>query len=121
MAGRRIELSGLQPHLDGLRWEFQDAFRIGRNPKAEIVLNDASVGGLHAEILPTAQGWVVRDLGAAGGTSVNGIRVDKKMRRASAQRPHFVRQAAATGRCAGARHTDARPGRTRSVVCPGDR
>jgi class 3 adenylate cyclase len=49
---------------------------IGRSQDSEVALpNDLLVSRTHAVIEQYAAGWVVRDLGAANGTFVNGVRV----------------------------------------------
>lgn len=48
---------------------------IGRMDENDLVLADHTVSRLHAEIVKTESGWVVRDLGARNGVSVNGARV----------------------------------------------
>jgi pSer/pThr/pTyr-binding forkhead associated (FHA) protein len=77
VSGRRIILAGLGPKLDGLRWEADDLLQIGRQNTLDIVLQDASISRRHAEILPTAQGWILCDLGSSNGTYLNGERVSK--------------------------------------------
>jgi HD-GYP domain-containing protein (c-di-GMP phosphodiesterase class II) len=73
----QITLSGLSPAIAGLRWESDRWLRIGRQPNQDIVLQDPSVSGCHAEVLADGAGWLVRDLGSRVGTCVNGIKVDK--------------------------------------------
>jgi S1-C subfamily serine protease len=49
--------------------------RIGRRADLEVPLDperDLEVSALHAELLPTADGWALRDLGSRNGTSLNG-------------------------------------------------
>ncbi len=45
---------------------------IGRDPARTVPILDGKVSRLHAEIVPTAHGWTVRDLGATNKTYVNG-------------------------------------------------
>lgn len=48
------------------------AVRIGRQPDLDIVLPGLTVSRLHAEIISTPSGPLVRDLGSFGGIQVNG-------------------------------------------------
>ncbi len=48
---------------------------IGRVPGSGLRLNDSSVSRQHAELSGAGQGWLLRDLGSANGTWVNGRRV----------------------------------------------
>ncbi|HVV84294.1 MAG TPA: FHA domain-containing protein, partial [Kofleriaceae bacterium] len=50
---------------------------IGRDPaRADLVLDDATVSGAHAELREGAGGrWILRDLGSRNGTFVDGVRV----------------------------------------------
>ncbi|MDT0447193.1 MULTISPECIES: DUF1707 and FHA domain-containing protein [unclassified Streptomyces] len=48
---------------------------IGRVPGSGLRLNDASVSRQHAVLTGAGQGWLLRDLGSANGTWVNGRRV----------------------------------------------
>lgn len=48
---------------------------IGRDPSAEILINDAEVSRHHAVIKLQAEGYVVEDLGSTNGTIVNGERL----------------------------------------------
>ena len=45
---------------------------IGRQNDCHIQINDDGVSRHHAELYPTLQGWLIRDLGSANGTLLNG-------------------------------------------------
>src|SRR5262245_61875727 len=57
-----IQLTGLSPKVEGLKWESDNLLRIGRQATAEVVLQDSSVERLHVEIKFHGQRWVVRPL-----------------------------------------------------------
>jgi two-component system, NtrC family, response regulator GlrR len=48
---------------------------IGSDPDADLVLADDTVSARHAELRPTARGWVIRDLGSTNGILVGDTRV----------------------------------------------
>ncbi len=50
---------------------------VGRVPPNEIVLDDDSVSRAHAEVAKVGAGYVVRDLGSANGTTVNGQPIEE--------------------------------------------
>jgi putative nucleotidyltransferase with HDIG domain len=77
MERSRITLCGISPQFEGLQWESNTVIRIGRMDNMEIILNVPSVSRRHAEVLITARGWVVRDLGSMNGTFLNGVRVGR--------------------------------------------
>lgn len=53
------------------------AFRVGRNPANDLVLNNDSVSGFHAEILRSRDGrFTITDLDSSNGILVNGRRVE---------------------------------------------
>ena len=54
-----------------------DVTRLGRHPDSEIILDDITVSRRHAEVVRTADGYVVRDAGSLNGTYVNQQRVDE--------------------------------------------
>jgi EAL domain-containing protein (putative c-di-GMP-specific phosphodiesterase class I) len=54
-------------------------FRIGRRTDVSLSLIYKTVSGVHAEIVETSQGLVLRDLGSTNGTFVNGVRVDGQL------------------------------------------
>ncbi|MDA8020040.1 MAG: ATP-binding protein [Thermoanaerobaculia bacterium] len=49
---------------------------IGRRSDADIRVNEPTMSGLHAEILPTDDGLRLRDLNSLNGTQLNGMRVN---------------------------------------------
>lgn len=46
---------------------------VGRSADNAIVFDDPNVSRRHAEIAPSAGGWVIKDLGSTNGTKVNGV------------------------------------------------
>lgn len=52
---------------------------IGRDPSADVLVNDSSVSRRHAVIERRAQAWVVVDQRSANGTWVNGARMDEAL------------------------------------------
>ncbi|MCZ7674258.1 MAG: FHA domain-containing protein [Chloroflexi bacterium] len=52
-------------------------YTLGRETNNQVQLNHPSVSRRHAEIQRTPQGEVIRDLGSANGTYVNGMRLTK--------------------------------------------
>lgn len=48
---------------------------IGRRSDADIRVNEPTMSGLHAEIVPTDSGLRVRDLNSLNGTQLNGLRI----------------------------------------------
>ena len=57
------------------RHVFEQQAVVGRDLDCDIPLTNRSVSRRHALVEKTPNGWVVRDLGSANGTSVDGARV----------------------------------------------
>ncbi len=57
----------------------RDVTTIGRHPDADLLLDDVTVSRRHAEVVRTADGTHVRDLGSLNGTYVAGHRVDEHL------------------------------------------
>ena len=71
-----LTLLVLQGPDKGRRFELPDApTLIGRGGE-QLPLTDNTVSRRHAELHPRDGDWIVKDLGSANGTYVNGIRVD---------------------------------------------
>src|SRR5580765_2074065 len=51
------------------------ALRIGRKPANDLVLADEKTSGVHAEIVPEGDRFVLRDLGSTNGTFLDGRRI----------------------------------------------
>lgn len=54
-------------------------FRVGRRADVSLSLNFKTVSSLHAEIVESGTGLVLRDLGSTNGTFVNGLRVNGEL------------------------------------------
>jgi len=76
-----------EPALITMRGDIQgEVFRlrpgrqlIGRRPECDIRLRERSVSGIHAEVVRSQNGVVIKDLASTNGTLVNGARVDNAM------------------------------------------
>lgn len=72
-----------EPALITMRGDIQgEVFRvrygrqlIGRRPECDIRLRERAVSGIHAEVVRSAAGVVIRDLASTNGTVVNGTRI----------------------------------------------
>jgi hypothetical protein len=53
-----------------------DTITLGRDPMADISLNDPEVSRQHARLTKTASGYVVEDLGSTNGTFINGDQLE---------------------------------------------
>jgi transcriptional regulator with PAS, ATPase and Fis domain len=61
--GKQIDISDLSPLV------------LGSDPDCDLVLDDDTVSRQHAEVRPTKNGYVIRDLGSTNGVSINDVRV----------------------------------------------
>lgn len=74
-----LTLLVLQGPDKGRRFELPDApTLVGRDSK-QLPLSDNTSSRRHCEIHPFGDDWILKDLGSANGTYVNGQRVDKQM------------------------------------------
>jgi len=70
----------LQGPDKGRRFELPDAPALIGRESRQLPLGDNTVSRRHAELLPIPDeggGWLIRDMGSANGTYLNGIRVDR--------------------------------------------
>jgi len=52
---------------------------IGRQPPAEVVLDEPAVSRQHCSIYPRRNGWCVKDLDSQNGTLLNGVPISKEV------------------------------------------
>lgn len=83
-AGAFVEIQTGPAGLVGKRLPLPEVgIRLGRASDCDVPLSDPTVSRYHAELrLHPSGGWVVRDLGSANGTTVNGQRVTEASLRA---------------------------------------
>jgi len=67
------------PELVGVRVPLDARVRIGRSPGLELTVADDFVSSTHAQILPSAGGPLLEDLGSTNGTMLGGRRVTGTM------------------------------------------
>ena len=58
---------------------FTQAFQIGRSSTCQLVILHDLVSRIHAEVTPTPQGWLIRDLGSANGLYLDGTRIQSAL------------------------------------------
>lgn len=76
-ADPRLEAPESPGGADAVR--LQGAMIVGRTPESGLRLPVGTVSRRHAELVPTADGWVVRDLHSENGTWVNGERIWERL------------------------------------------
>lgn len=57
----------------------QDVVTAGRHPQSDIFLDDVTVSRRHAEVVKTAGGYAVRDVGSLNGTYLNRERIEGEL------------------------------------------
>ncbi len=68
----QYKLMGLSPGFEGKEFSFDDRLTIGRSDDNTIVVKTAGVSRHHAEINIVGRKVMIKDLGSANGTKVNG-------------------------------------------------
>jgi pSer/pThr/pTyr-binding forkhead associated (FHA) protein len=78
---------GLDPHTDepfepkiysSIELADPDSYIMGRDQKADIVLNHPAVSRTHVQFTPKKGKWMIKDLGTANGTQLNGKTLSKE-------------------------------------------
>ncbi len=57
----------------------KDKLEVGRRPTSDIVLNEASVSAMHAQVIREGSRWKLLNLLSSNGTFVNGEKVTEKI------------------------------------------
>ncbi len=73
-----LTLMVLQGPDKGRRFELPDAPALVGRESRSLPLTDQTVSRRHCELLPADGEWVLRDLGSANGTYINGLRVSNR-------------------------------------------
>ena len=68
----------LQGPDKGRRFELPDAPALVGRDSRQLPLTDNTVSRRHAELIPGADNWILRDLGSSNGTYINGTRVTNR-------------------------------------------
>jgi pSer/pThr/pTyr-binding forkhead associated (FHA) protein len=66
------------PPLPPLQLRGGESVLLGRSRSCDLALRSPDASRRHAEIVPAADGWIVRDLDSTNGTFVNGQRVSER-------------------------------------------
>ena len=73
-----LTLLVLQGPDKGRRFELPDAPALLGRESRQLPLTDQTVSRRHAELLPNEGEWILKDLGSANGSYINGVRVDNR-------------------------------------------
>jgi phosphoserine phosphatase RsbU/P len=83
----KAEVTVYSPLFTPFRHLFHgESISIGRAHECSIPIRDRYLSRKHAEIVLVGSNWVLKDLGSANGTYLNGTRVEKDMRLSSGDR-----------------------------------
>ncbi len=80
-------IAGVPPgtliYPDGYRYDLAPSgpqgIVLGRDPDSDIVIDDERASRVHAQVRPSARGWIVEDVGSTNGTRVNGFRMTAQL------------------------------------------
>jgi pSer/pThr/pTyr-binding forkhead associated (FHA) protein len=75
--GRAVLIVKRGPNAGSKFFMDEDSVVIGRHPDSDIFLDDITVSRRHAEVVRTAGGYVVRDVGSLNGTYLNRERIEE--------------------------------------------
>jgi pSer/pThr/pTyr-binding forkhead associated (FHA) protein len=68
-------LIGHEGTLDGQRWMLREAVVLGREESCDIPIPNRQVSRRHAQVCPTDDGVILKDMGSKNGTHCNGERI----------------------------------------------
>ena len=74
----RSDLMLFCPPQPPMRLDSHERVVIGRHRDCEFAIRKRDISRRHSEIVPSDDGFIVRDLGSTNGTYVNGMRVDRE-------------------------------------------
>ncbi len=80
-------IAGVPPgtliYPDGYRYDLAPSgpqgIVLGRDVGSDIVIDDDRASRVHAQVRPSARGWIVEDVGSTNGTRVNGFRMTAQL------------------------------------------
>ncbi len=73
-------LIGISEKVSGERFILgKNKLEVGRRPNSDLVIDDASVSSMHAQIIADGENWKVLNLLSSNGTFVNGEKVSEKL------------------------------------------
>lgn len=80
-------IAGVPPgtliYPDGYRYDLAPSgpqgIVLGRDVGSDIVIDDDRASRAHAQVRPSARGWIVEDVGSTNGTRVNGFRMTAQL------------------------------------------
>ncbi|MDX1952255.1 MAG: FHA domain-containing protein [Verrucomicrobiota bacterium] len=74
------KITAILPNHHKIEYELKSGVnRLGRNPKNDLQLLEASVSGFHCELFQNSGTIVVKDLGSRNGTYIDGKKIDRSI------------------------------------------